>query len=217
MPRPRLDQIDRHILHDLQNDGRMTNVDLAKRVGISAPPCLRRVKNLEEAGVIRGYHAEINPEALGYGVIVFAHVQLESQTESDLKRFEDQVAGWPMVRECDMLAGEYDFLLKIVSRGWDEYQEFLTSELEAAPNVESVISTLAIRQSKWLPGVPLEVDSEALAPVDPAALDDVDALDELDAAEADGTDDLDDGLDDAVPAPPAKPARKRGRKKASSA
>jgi len=156
MARQKLDQIDHQILQDLQTDGRMTNVELASRTGISAPPCLRRVKNLEDAGIIRGYHAEISPEALGFDVRVFALVQLDDQTEADLRRFEEMVGGWPLVRECNMLAGEYDFVLKIVSRDWDEYQQFLISELEAAPNVRKVKSTLAIRQSKWMPGVPVE-------------------------------------------------------------
>ena len=103
--RVKLDKIDRKILRDLQEDGRMTNVDLSKRVGISAPPCLRRVRALEEAGYIRGYHADVNHEALGYGVTVFAQVGLTSQAESDLKAFESLVESWPEVRECHMLAG----------------------------------------------------------------------------------------------------------------
>src|SRR5690349_14624843 len=98
MRRVKLDRIDRRILRDLQADGRMTNVDLAKRVGISAPPCLRRVRALEEAGIIRGYRADINPEALGYGVTVFAHVGLASQAEADLRAFEALVESWPQVR-----------------------------------------------------------------------------------------------------------------------
>jgi DNA-binding Lrp family transcriptional regulator len=137
----------------------MTNVELARRAGISAPPCLRRVRALEEAGYIRGYHADINPEALGYGVTVFAQVGLSSQAESDLKRFEELVAGWPMVRECNMLAGEYDFLLKIVAEDWDDYQRFLTTKLTAAVAVAHVKSALCIRTSKQLPGVPIDVDS----------------------------------------------------------
>src|SRR5689334_17955868 len=111
----KLDRIDRRILRDLQADGRMTNVDLAKRAGISAPPCLRRVRALEEAGLIRGYHADINAEALGFGVTVFAHVGLSSQAEADLKAFETLIASWPEVREANMLAGETDFILKIVA------------------------------------------------------------------------------------------------------
>jgi DNA-binding Lrp family transcriptional regulator len=154
----KLDKIDRRILRDLQDDGRMTNVELAHRAGISAPPCLRRVRALEEAGLIRGYHADINPEALGFGVTVFAQVGLASQAEPDLKAFEALVAGWPEVREANMLAGETDFLLKIVAVDWDAYQRFLTTRLTAAPNVSHVKSALAIRTSKYAAGVPIEAD-----------------------------------------------------------
>jgi DNA-binding Lrp family transcriptional regulator len=160
MRRIKLDKIDRRILHDLQADGRMTNVDLAHRAGISAPPCLRRVRALEEAGYIRGYHADVNPEALGYGVTVFAQVGLQSQAEPDLKAFEELTLTWPEVRETHMLAGETDFLLKIVAIDWDSYQRFLTTRLTAAPNVAHVRSSLAIRTSKYQPGVPIEVEAE---------------------------------------------------------
>ena len=136
----------------------MTNVDLAKRAGISAPPCLRRVRALEESGYIRGYHADINPEALGFGVTVFAQVGLASQAEADLKAFEELVKSWPEVRECHMLAGETDFLLKVVATDWDAYQKFLTTQLTTAPNVSQVKSALAIRSSKYEPGVPIEVE-----------------------------------------------------------
>src|SRR5215475_5349890 len=158
MRRVKLDRIDRRILRDLQGDGRMTNVDLAKRAGISAPPCLRRVRALEESGYIRGYHADINPEALGFGVTVFAQVGLASQAESDLKAFEELVRGWPEVRECHMLAGETDFLLRVVAVDWDAYQRFLTTKLTAAPNVTHVKSSLAIRTCKNAPGVPISVE-----------------------------------------------------------
>ncbi len=154
----KLDRIDRRILRDLQADGRMTNVELARRAGISAPPCLRRVRALEEAGFIRGYHADLNAEMLGYGVTVFAHVGLNSQAESDLKAFEALIRTWPEVREASMLAGETDFLLKIVAEDWDAYQKFLTSKLSAAPNVSHVKSALSIRTSKYEPGVPIEVE-----------------------------------------------------------
>ncbi len=158
MRRVKLDRIDRRILRDLQGDGRMTNVDLAKRAGISAPPCLRRVRALEESGFIRGYHADINPEALGFGVTVFAQVGLASQADADLKAFEELVRSWPVVRECHMLAGETDFLLKVVATDWDAYQKFLTTQLTTAPNVSQVKSALAIRSSKFEPGVPIEVE-----------------------------------------------------------
>lgn len=155
MRRAKLDRVDRRILRALQDDGRMTNVELARRAEISAPPCLRRVRALEEGGYIRGYHADINPEALGYGVTVFAQVGLSSQAETDLKAFEVLMQSWPEVRECHMLAGETDFLLRIVAVDWDAYQRFLTTRLTAAPNVTHVKSALAIRTCKSVPGVPI--------------------------------------------------------------
>ena len=156
MRRAKLDRVDRRILKALQDHGRMTNVELARRAEISAPPCLRRVRALEEAGYIRGYHADINPEALGFGVAVFAQVGLSSQAESDLRAFEELVQAWPEVRECHMLAGETDFLLRIVAVDWDAYQRFLTTRLTAAPNVSHVKSSLAIRTCKNVPGVPID-------------------------------------------------------------
>ncbi len=150
------DEIDLQILKDLQDDGRLTNVELARRAGISAPPCLRRVRALEDSGAIKGYHADVNASALGFGVSVFAQVGLSSQSESDLRAFEEKVAGWPLVRECHMIAGEADFLLKIVARNWDEYQQFLSTELTVTPSVKNVKSKLVIRTSKHLPGVPIE-------------------------------------------------------------
>lgn len=155
MRRAKLDRVDRRILKALQDDGRMTNVELARRAEISAPPCLRRVRALEEGGYIRGYHADINPEALGFGVTVFAQVGLSSQAETDLRAFEALMQSWPEVRECHMLAGETDFLLRIVAVDWDAYQRFLTTRLTAAPNVSHVKSSLAIRTCKNVPGVPI--------------------------------------------------------------
>lgn len=154
----KLDRIDLKILRDLQDNGRMTNVELAKRVGISPPPCLRRVRTLEQTECIRGYHADVNPTALGFGVTVFAHVGLHSQAEADLVAFEELVESWPEVRECHMLAGETDFLIKIVATDWDRYQRFLTSQLTAAPNVSVVKSALAIRTKTHRPGVPIDAE-----------------------------------------------------------
>jgi DNA-binding Lrp family transcriptional regulator len=155
MRRIKLDAIDRRILRNLQEEGRVTNVELARRAGISAPPCLRRVRALEDAGVIRGYHAELAPEALGWGVTVFAQVGLASQAEADLQAFERLVRSWPEVREAHMLAGETDFLLKIVAADWDSYQRFLSARLTSAPNVAHVKSALTLRVSKFEPGVPI--------------------------------------------------------------
>ena len=158
MRRVKLDRIDRRILKELQEDGRMTNVDLADKVGISAPPCLRRVRALEEGGIIRGYHADVNGEALGFGVTVFAQVGLNSQAEADLRAFETLVQSWPEVRDCHMLAGETDFLLRIVAADWDAYQRFLTTRLTAAPNVSHVKSALGIRSCKMARGVPIDLE-----------------------------------------------------------
>ena len=160
MRRVKLDRIDRRILRDLQDDGRMTNVDLASLAGISAPPCLRRVRALEEAGYIRGYHADVSPEMLGFTVTIYAQVGLTSQAEADLARFEQMVGEWPEVRECHMLMGEADFLLKIVAKDWDAFQKFLTSKVTPAPLVSNVKTALVIRTRKRLPGVPIEEEPE---------------------------------------------------------
>jgi DNA-binding Lrp family transcriptional regulator len=158
----KLDPIDRHILAELQADGRMTNVELARRVGISAPPCLRRVRTLEEAGYIRGYHADINPRELGFEVQVFAMVRLHSQAEVDLSAFEARCRAWPLVRECHMLNGEIDFILKCVAPDLSTFQTFLTEGLTAADNVASVKTSLVIRGAKDEPGVPFDVLEERL-------------------------------------------------------
>jgi DNA-binding Lrp family transcriptional regulator len=149
-----IDAIDRRILIELQGDGRMTNVELAKRAGISAPPCLRRVRRLEETGLIRGYHAETDPQKLGFAIIFFVIVGLESQKEAALSAFEALVAAWPEVRECHMIRGGGDFLLRLVAR--DTAQEnALTRKLTESPNVARVQTLQTIRTSHKLAGVPL--------------------------------------------------------------
>jgi len=150
-----LDPIDWKILKELQADGRMTNVELARRVGISAPPCLRRVRALEEAGIIRGYRALVDEKALGYDVTVFAMIGLTSQAEVDLVAFETKVKEWPLVRECHMMSGEVDFVLKCVAPTLRAFQTFVIEELTAAPNVGSVKTSLAIRRVKDEPVVPI--------------------------------------------------------------
>ena len=157
MPHNKLDPIDRKILAELQADGRMTNVELSQRVGISAPPCLRRVRTLEEMGLIKGYHADVNARDLGFEVQVFAMVGLHSQAEADLVDFEARVQEWPLVRECHMLNGEIDFILKCVAPDLTSFQHFLTQELTSAPNVASVKTSLVIRNAKDTPGVPFDV------------------------------------------------------------
>lgn len=151
---PLLDTIDRRILAELQEDGRMTNVELANRAGISAPPCLRRVRRLEEAGIIRGYHADSDPQKLGWEIVFFAVVGLESQKEVALAGFETLVADWPEVRECHMIRGGGDFLLRLVARD-TAHENQLTQQLTGAPNVGRVQTLQTIRTSRNLAGVPL--------------------------------------------------------------
>src|SRR4051812_41574846 len=155
----RLDAIDRQILKELQDDGRMTNVELARRVGISAPPCLRRVRALEQAGYIKGYRALLDEKRLGYEVTVFAMVHLTSQAEADLAAFEAFVRSQPIVRECWMLSGEIDFILKCVAPNLTAFQAFV-AELTAAPAVRNVKTSLTLRNSKDAPMVPLELRRE---------------------------------------------------------
>lgn len=152
----RLDAIDWKILRELQGDGRMTNVELARRVGISAPPCLRRVRSLEEAGIILGYRAMLDEKMLGWDITMFAMVGLASQAEADLVAFEERVKAWPIVRECWMLSGEVDFLLKCVAPDLKTFQTFVIEHLTAAPNVDGVKTSLTLRQVKQEPVVPIE-------------------------------------------------------------
>ncbi len=162
MVKVKLDNIDWMILAELQSDGRMTNVELAARVGVSPPPCLRRVRALEDAGMITGYRAKLDAKLLGFDVTAFAMVGLHSQAEADLLAFEETVGTWPIVRECHMLSGEVDFALKCVAPDLQAFQDFIINELTAAPNVDVVKTSLTIRQSKYEPGVPLI----SVAPVD---------------------------------------------------
>ncbi len=156
MEHHKLDSIDMRILSELQSNGRITNVELSRRAKITAPPCLRRMRALEKAGYVRGYHADLDGKLLGYEVSGFVFVGLSSQAESDLKQFEDHVRAWPNVRECLMLSGEVDFLLKVVAKDLSAFQTFITDTLTAAKNVASVKSSLVIHPTKSEPGVPIE-------------------------------------------------------------
>src|SRR4029077_14900452 len=129
-----------------------TNVELARKVGISAPPCLRRVRALEDAGFIRCYADLLYDQTLGCDFTAFAVVGLHSQAEADLVAFEQRVRGSPIVRDCYILSGEIDFMLKCVAPNLTAFQEFIIHELTAAPNVASVKTSLVIRASKHDPG-----------------------------------------------------------------
>ena len=151
-----MDSIDLKLLALLQDNGRMTNVELAQKVGLTAPPCLRRIRALEQSGIIRAYHADIDASKMGFSITVFAMVSLKSQAEADLRAFETYLQSIPEVRECHMLNGEIDFMLKIVARDLQSFQELLTSRLTSAPNVNSVKTSLTIRTAKDMPGVPID-------------------------------------------------------------
>ncbi|WNJ99744.1 Lrp/AsnC family transcriptional regulator [Thalassospiraceae bacterium LMO-JJ14] len=158
MQKVKLDAIDLRILRDLQDDGRITNVDLAARAGISAPPCLRRVRALEEAGFIHGYHADIDGTHMGYKEMFFALVGLDSQSQTVLKGFEELMADWPEVRECHMIRGGGDFLIKVVARD-KEHRDKLTMGITSADHVDTVTTLETIRTSKNQSGVPIDPDA----------------------------------------------------------
>lgn len=157
MRRVKLDRIDLKILRDLQEEGRITNVALAKRAGISAPPCLRRVRALEEAGFIRGYHADLDGERIGFEVSFYALIGLDNQSEAVLTEFERSMGEWREVRECHMARGPHDFVLKIVARN-TAHENDLTTRLTAEPHVATVQTIQVIRSSKWRSGVPIDPD-----------------------------------------------------------
>ncbi|MGL4243165.1 MAG: Lrp/AsnC family transcriptional regulator [Beijerinckiaceae bacterium] len=152
--RHQLDNLDRKILAELQADGSLTNVELARRVGISAPPCLRRVKALEDAGFIKGSRAQLDGRQLGYGVSCFAMVQLKSTQRADIEAFEAKIRAWSAVRESWTLSGDIDLMLKCVFPNLEAFQEFI-SELTALPNLASVRTALALAKVKDEPPVPI--------------------------------------------------------------
>ncbi len=157
MSNHKLDRIDRIILRNLQDDGRMTNVELSSRAEISAPPCLRRVRALEGEGFIHGYHAAIDAVSLGYNEMFFALVGLDSQSQAVLTAFEETVGQWDEVRECHMIRGGGDFLLKLVARD-KAHRDDLTMRLTSGEHVETVTTLETIRTSKDVPGVPVEIE-----------------------------------------------------------
>lgn len=152
----KLDEIDLIILRSLQEDGRMSNVDLAARAGISAPPCLRRLRNLEESGYITGYTARLNAASLGYAITAFVKVSLASTTDADMQKFMEQISRWPQVREAYAMTGDSDFMLKIVAKDWDDYQGFLMNTLPTAHAIGTNKSYLTVKTIKDAGDVPLD-------------------------------------------------------------
>ena len=155
----KLDRINRKILSDLQNDGRISNVELATNAGISPPPCLRRLRLLEDEGYIRGYHADLEPSMLGYEAEFYVLVGLESQALDRLKAFETAVSLWEEVRECHMIRGGGDFLLRIIARDTSHENE-LTQRLTSITDVLKITSFPIIQSSKRLAGVPISLDDD---------------------------------------------------------
>jgi DNA-binding Lrp family transcriptional regulator len=153
--RGRLDSIDWAILKELQDDGSITNVELARRVGLSAPPCLRRVRALEAAGIIKAYRAMLDPKALGYEIVCFAMVQLDTQGKKELAAFQERIRDWALVRECWILSGDIDFILKCVASNLGAFQTFV-SELTSLANVRNVRTALTLDLVKDEPLVPID-------------------------------------------------------------
>jgi DNA-binding Lrp family transcriptional regulator len=143
-----LDAVDRDILFHLRRDGRLTNVELAKRVGLTPPPCLRRVKRLEEAGVITGYRAVIDPHALGRGLEVLIDVEIYAQDRKSFQEFEDTVASYEEVIEFRRMYGRPDYFLRVAVADHTAYEAFLTEKLSGLPAVLRLESHLTMKQIK---------------------------------------------------------------------
>ena len=152
---PTLDEIDRRILVELQRDGRLTNQDLAGRIGVSASPCWRRVRALEEAGVIKGYAALVDPAALGLNVSVFTQVSLERQEKKALQVFETAVGEWPEIMECYLMTGDADYLLRVVVPDLAAYERFLMARLTRIRGIASIKSSFALRSVKYRTDLPI--------------------------------------------------------------
>ena len=150
-----LDAIDRQILENLQNDARMRNVELAEKVGLSPSPCLRRVGNLEETGVIRGYATLVDAEAVGLPVSVFVSVTLEKQIEKTLEKFEKEIRARPEVMECYLMTGDADYLLRVVTADLSAYERFLIEHLTRIPGVASIKSSFALKQVAYRTALPI--------------------------------------------------------------
>lgn len=152
----KLDQIDRKILANLQAEARITNAELADRVGLSPTPCLRRVRRLEADGVIKGYHAALNREALDFNVDAFAMVKLEREDERTLRRFEEALKARPEVLECYLVTGKFDYVLRIAVPSLAAYEALLSDVILKLPNVETVESTFTLRQIKTDRTLPID-------------------------------------------------------------
>lgn len=150
-----LDDIDRRILAELQRDGRLSNVELAARVGLSASPCLARVRRLEREGILKGYVALVSPEALGLAITVFIQVALERQSERTLEIFETRVRAFPEVMECYLMTRDSDYLLRLVAPDVQALQRFIIQDLTTIPGVANIRSSFALKQVAYRTALPL--------------------------------------------------------------
>ena len=153
--RHELDAIDRRILAALQENARIANTELAAAVGLSPAPCLRRVRALEEDGVIRKHVSLVNPGAVGLPVSVFVSISLERQVEEALKRFERVILARPEVMECYLMTGDADYLLRVVCADLAAYERFVLDHLTKVPGVSSIRSSFALKQVKYSTALPL--------------------------------------------------------------
>lgn len=152
-----MDNIDLKILNQLQEDARVTNVALAEKVNLSPAPCLRRVRELEKSGVIKGYTTLLDPEQLGLNVSVFIEIRLEKQVREHLQVFEKTIEQYPEVMECYLMTGTFDYLLRVVAKDLKSLQTFITDKLVTIPNIASMQSSIALKQIKYRTALPVEL------------------------------------------------------------
>ncbi len=150
-----LDAIDRGMLRILQEEARISNVELAKQVGLSASPCLRRVRDLEEAGIIRRYAALLDPAAVGVPVSVFVQISLEKQLDTELEAFEEAITSRPEVLECYLMTGDADYLLRVVVPDVEAFERFLREHVTHIPGVAAIKSIFALKQVKYRTALPV--------------------------------------------------------------
>ena len=161
MPKYELDTIDQQILENLQNDARLSNVDLARTVGLSPSPCLRRVARLQKTGVIRGYATLLDAEAVGLPVSVFVNVTLEKQIEPALETFEMEIRAHREVMECYLMTGDADYLLRVVTSDLAAYERFLLNHLTRIPGVASIKSSFALKQVAYRTALPIAAEGRS--------------------------------------------------------
>lgn len=155
MPELILDRTDYKILHYLQNSGRMSNAELADAVGLSPSPCLRRVKALEQAGILKQYVALVDAKAVGLPISIFVNVTLRSQERASLLEFEQQVAVYDEVLECYLMTGSFDYTLRVVVPDLDSYERFLAERLTRIKGVANIQSSFTLKQVVYRTELPL--------------------------------------------------------------